>query len=736
MRSKIIASIFLSFALAGFTFYWYVSFEVLENFRVIEENELKSDLQSVQKSIERELIEIGHKATDWSAWDETWEYMSGENEQYEEDNLTYDALTSFGIDGLIYFNLNGQIKNALELDKKLKKVISIKNSDMSLLNAPTAATYMRTGASIDESKKSLLSASPGKVILAASSPILHSSLTGPVNGYLIVFRRFDAQLVNAFAAQAGMSAKILPLQGQADAERGSPLLISSVDGLRTITGQLILHDMTGVPLALIQATIRRELFTQGISLLHTVSFFFVLTLIALTLVLIFVVETKLLTPILKLARECLFISADKNAVKRVSPIQEKEISSLSDAINRMLTELEEGRKALGRKADLLEDLSKAKSNFLANMSHEIRTPINGILGITQLLSDMEMSEEQIQLLKLVQSSGDSLLIIINDILDFSKIEAQKLVLHDAPFSILQVVKEIEQTVKVLPGVDALQFVSKIDQRIPELVVGDETRFRQILWNLIGNALKFTRKQGGVIFLAELKSQDSRTIEIEFSVADTGIGISSEKLNEIFESFAQADASTTRLFGGTGLGLTISRQLVEMMGGQISVSSSFGVGSRFSFNCFFKPTVCDASLTQYEETVDHNLSDCVDLIGKRVLVVEDNRVNQVLIVRLLSNWGAEVMMAEHGGQAMIKIEECHFDLIIMDCQMPIMNGFEATEIIRQKESQGRLRTPIVAMTAAAMNADRERCLAVGMDDYISKPFKRSELARVIAKHLHL
>lgn len=373
----------------------------------------------------------------------------------------------------------------------------------------------------------------------------------------------------------------------------------------------------------------------------------------------------------------------------------------------------------------LTEALQIKENFLANMSHEIRTPLNSILGFTNLLQRRDKDPDSAEFIESIQKAGENLMAIINDILDLSKIEAGMMRIVKAPFSVRGLIHSIETLFKERVNEKGLQLNCSVASNVPDTLIGDATRLTQILVNLIGNALKFS--DGGMIeVLVSRVWADGSNIQLGVKVKDTGIGISNEKLDKIFERFNQAEDSITRNYGGTGLGLSIVKTLIELQGGNIEVHSIPGKGSEFAF--YIPYTVANEQIILQSQLTAQELKEMVNP-SLQILVVDDNTMNQSLMKHLLIQWGAAFTIAANGLEALEELKAKSFDLVLMDIQMPKMDGYTATRHIREEL---KLDTPIVAMTAHAMAGEREKCLSNGMNDYISKPINEEHLFKMIVK----
>jgi signal transduction histidine kinase/CheY-like chemotaxis protein len=395
------------------------------------------------------------------------------------------------------------------------------------------------------------------------------------------------------------------------------------------------------------------------------------------------------------------------------------ILNLSSRQRKMIADLNESRRKI-------KEASSLKEQFLANMSHEIRTPMNAIIGFTNILKRTNLEAEQRSYVQNIHSAGENLLALINDILDLSKIEAGMIQLEETNFSLRSLIGSIAAMLDEKIKEKKLYLTTEIKETVPDIITGDAVRLTQILVNLLGNALKFT-EVGGVKLIVDVVHVDKDKVNLKFNIIDTGIGIAKEKQESIFERFQQAEAETSRRFGGTGLGLSIVKQLVELQGGTLSLESKPGKGSEFIIQMEYKLPDEEKMLSDALAAAEMNT---VSLNEVKVLIAEDNPMNQQLIKHLMKNWVIDHTIVNNGAEAVEALKKENFNIVLMDIQMPEMDGYTATTVIRKEL---KLQIPIIAMTAHAMMGEKEKCLQLGMNDYISKPLKETILYNIIAQY---
>jgi len=443
-------------------------------------------------------------------------------------------------------------------------------------------------------------------------------------------------------------------------------------------------------------------------------------------------------PILRLSSIVKKITQSRDFSMRINKRGNDEVGQLIDVFNHLLQTIELQNRELIKAKDEAIKLANTKQQFLANMSHEIRTPMNAIIGMINLLQNTKLSDEQKEYLNHIHLSSNNLLVIINDILDISKIESGKIIFEKHRFNLNDTLDNIQKMFEPKILEKGLTFKIKKDPKIPVFWLGDQVRLNQILINLVGNAVKFTL-QGSIELSVELKQQiNDKIFEILFKVSDTGIGIPADRKDNIFESFTQASNDTNRKYGGTGLGLTIAKQLVELQNGKIWFDSEVNHGTCFYFYIPLEKTN-PPTLSEIQAKAEYSLIKNIDISifqNSTILVAEDNQLNQFLIKTLLIKQNFRNILIANNGKEVIELLQNHnVNLILMDLHMPEMDGYETTQFIRNNFTNGKQKIPIIALTAAVIQGEKEKCLAIGMNDYISKPFNPNELFEKIIFYLN-
>ncbi len=858
--------------------YFALRITVLPTFNEFERQSSKDALTRVARVLEADLRSLEIMNIEYSAWDDTYEYATGRLPEYADDNLDpaywhsidINMMMIFDSDGRELFARIGHPDDGHELS--LSEVFPSRNDSLTplIMRASPAGSVL-----------GLLSTDFG-LMQVVSYPILTSEGEGPVAGTLIVGQFLTDERMLDIGERATVELSIdaitktgLPTDvSGAFADRGDPAGKTALAvTAHHIRGFRILDDAFGNPAAVIEVRQPRTISQIGTHTIWTTTFLLAIGSLGFLLAALFFTHRLMVAPIRELTQKILDIQSTGNLEIDVSNARSDEVGVLASEFAELTAGLSKARDELERARDDALSLSNAKSEFLARMSHEIRTPMNGVLGMTELLRNTALNDKQKRFAATITESAESLLHIINDILDISKIEAGKLDLDIAPFNLRSVVEECLELLADNAHRKNIELIGSIPADMHVFVEGDALRLRQVLVNLLGNALKFTESGEIVVRISELKGNQEKTI-YRFEVQDSGVGFDPRNLDRIFEPFTQEDGSTTRRFGGTGLGLSICKQLLNLMGGDIGAESRLGHGSTFWFTV---PLVKDSAVSELptptdlagkhvlivddnatnRETLQHQLenwhvrvasaSSAAEALGVissgirndmqfdavlldmnmpgmngvqlakeirqsrrlestplimlssvsigdaehdpddaninawltkpvrqtrlhealvshlcrteaasqladdqypaleatndttnrslRVLLAEDNKVNQIVTIGMLQELGHEVTVAENGIDAIETFKKRSFDLVFMDCQMPEMDGFEATRSIRRwEEEEQRAPSRIIALTADALTGDRERCLAAGMNDYVSKPFRLEHLAAVIASSM--
>jgi signal transduction histidine kinase/CheY-like chemotaxis protein len=707
-----------------------VTLLMAEGFSAVERREANEGVERAVRAVHSTVENLSQKLADWSSWDDTYEFVENHNEEYSKANLQYASLSTLQLDMFLLTDSSGKVVYEAALDHK--------NSEIAELPAETRALFlndqrMRVGA--DHAAKSGLVHLREGVYLFARRPVLKSDHSGDARGELLFVQRLDGPRLQTIAETVRMDLLLWPdlpgLGPHADEARAlcagigeSPAMVfrdaSRMAAMKRVPSEAGSDDF------LLRIEVPRLVNQQAIETMRTLLLALVASALLLFVSLSAVFRRVALEPLARLTSDveaiCDGTAKNLNLSARVRESGNDELADLARRINVVMSAASQAR-------DEVERAVRVKADFLAHMSHELRTPLTAILGSTELLSDPALSEEErCENLQSIQSSGQHLLGLINDVLDLSKIDAGAMVLENAPCCIAAVVDQVAASFRPIVGKKGISL--EIEHGVPGTVFidTDALRIRQVLHNLIGNAIKFTG-EGGVRVRTMVEGDTNRRIRL--IVSDTGIGMTEDQLARLFQPFAQADASMSRRFGGTGLGLAISLKLAKLLNGELKVESTYGKGSTFSFTIearnWREETVAAAKPTLHDKP-------SVDYSSTRILLAEDGPENQRLLSMFLRKAGFVVELAENGRVALEMAIRAFragtpYHVIFMDMQMPELDGYEATRELRKADYRG----VVVALTAHSSNEDRDRCLAAGCDDFLSKPVTRAALIECASHH---
>ena len=711
---------------------WLVlSTVTLKSFARLEHDETLTDVRRAVRALRETIDELHLKSADWGTWDDTWHYVVDRNAAYVASNMTTQSYTNIHVNAMVITDVAGRVVFAKQVDFENVRDVPLSRSLMAALQASPALSHIDRA---DASSRGILVLPEGPVIVSAR-PILTSKGAGPVHGTIAFVRYLTPREIQALSVRTLLQVSLHPIGAPASPDVREALarmrgdeeeFVKPLDAER-VAGYTLFPDLLGRPALVMRVATPRSLYQQGrlsleelLGSVPVIAFLF-------GAFMLWVLERQVLARLGILSRQVAELGRVEPGADPIVLDGSDELAQLARTLNESLIARRAIERELVAARDAAEAASRAKSGFLAAMSHEIRTPMNGVLGMTSLVLDTELTPTQREYCVTIQNSAEALLGIINDILDFSKIEAGKLTIEPLAFDFSTAIDEVCDLMLPRASEKGIELVVHYDENAPTQLIGDAGRIRQVLMNLIGNAIKFTQKGYVVVEVECLGVREGRA-SLGVHVRDTGIGISEEALANLFQVFTQADASTTRRFGGTGLGLAISKRIVETMGGTIGVSSRPREGSDFWFTL-------DLGLGEAARPMSVDRA----LAGKRVLIVDDVPVLCTLLARKSESWGMMATVGSSGAQALAMLRSAAaegrpYDAALVDLRMQEMDGEQLCQALRKEPAIAAVQ--VILMTGHPSRGDGARFEAAGIDGYLVKPIRGTLLMRALAAAFEL
>jgi len=716
LRNKTLLGLGLSVVVWSTLLYAAIAWLVRPSFVALERHALERDCHRATDAVVHQLEGIVSRVGDWSLWDDTWDYLATRDPVYVTANLNPASLATLQLDFVVFVDRAGAIVQQAFLDRDRGALVAPPFDVAALLRAHPLLLASTDPLSCHAG---LLEAS-GKRLLLASRPIHRSNGGGEQRGTMLAGRIFDDRVLRELAQLTHLQLTLLPSRAAP-----SQLEFSTTDG--TITARVPLNDVFGHPVADFEVTATREIHDEGEQALRLLLLALLASAALALLTTLLGIDAFVLRRLRRIRAVVVDITRTGDLSRKVTVGGNDEIADLARSFDALTDQL------LGTQTELVQ-ANRARTQFLANVSHEIRTPVAALIGFADLLLDADLpAMQRDEFVRAVARNGRHLLAMLNDLLDSAKLESGQMGVEIVPTRLADTLREVVALMRPIAASKGL-WLEVGGRDLPETIATDPTRLRQILVNLLGNSIKFTQR-GGVRVEVAMAGPES----VRFDVIDSGIGIDAEAQQRLFAAFMQADASTSRQYGGTGLGLMISRQLARRLGGDVTVRSKVGTGSTFAATIAtgplagvrMLPSLVDAPPPAAEPTVGSG----TPLSGQHVLVVDDAADVRRLVSYILRRAGADVVTAENGEEAVAKAfaataGERAFDLVVMDMQMPVLDGFGAASELRHRG----FTAPIVALTASAMSSDRDRCLQAGCSVHATKPIERARLVELAASLL--